>query len=239
MNILSFNSLPIKDIYNSFVNNKSKDKSDMILEPLQSMIQLALLSVLPVGTKIAIEENILYLQLPSIIQPISRWYNIHKKDDIYFLFQVIKRFIHWYNPTINIKSPLTHELYHLIINMSIEGLNNLLKTYNSSGSNALIQVVSMYKNILESNEKDYEKILPKVDKNEKNIDIEKTNIDEVFQHIILLYNSNLIDIIFNSLIIIQKEETLDNINNYINGLNLLMSKNNKSIQNWIKVKLMI
>jgi hypothetical protein len=58
----------------------------------------------------------------------------------------------------------------------------------------------MYKNILESNEKDYEKILPKVDKNEKNIDIEKTNIDEVFQHIILLYNSNLIDIILNSLI---------------------------------------
>jgi hypothetical protein len=229
MNILNFNSLPIKDIYNSFVNNKSKDKSDMILEPLQSMIQLALLSVLPVGTKIAIEENILYLQLPSIIQPISRWYNIHKKDDIYFLFQVIKRFIHWYNPTINIKSPLTHELYHLIINMSIEGLNNLLKTYNSSGSNALIQVVSMYKNILESNEKDAD----------KNINIDKTNIDEVFQHIILLYNSNLIDIIFNSLIIIQKEETLDNINNYINGLNLLMSKNNKDIQNWIKVKLMI
>ena len=32
----------------------------MILEPLQSMIQLALLSICPVGTKLRIKENILY-----------------------------------------------------------------------------------------------------------------------------------------------------------------------------------
>lgn len=232
--ILSFNTIPIKDIYNSLIHSKPKDKADMILEPLQSMIQLALLSVLPVGTKIAIEENILSLQLPSITQPISRWYNINKKDDIYFLYQVIKRFIQWYNPVINNKSPLNHDLYKNIIKMSIGGLNNLLKTYNSSASNALIQVVSMYKNILESDEKDYEKLLPKVDKNHPH-----GNIDEVFQNIIELYNNNIIEIISNCLIILQKEDSLENINNYINGLNSIMCKNNKDIQSWIKVKLML
>ena len=50
---------------------KPKDKIDMILEPLQSMIQLAILSVKPIGTKLAIHENILYIQEPSIIQPIN------------------------------------------------------------------------------------------------------------------------------------------------------------------------
>ena len=78
--ILSFNTIPIKDIYNSLIHSKPKDKADMILEPLQSMFQLALLSRTPIGTKLAIHENILYLQLPGMTQPVSRWYNADKKD---------------------------------------------------------------------------------------------------------------------------------------------------------------
>ena len=114
-------------LYNTFIYNKQKDKVDMILEPLQSMLQLALLSICPVGTKLRIKENILYLQMPNIAQPIVRWYNADKKDDLYFLYAVIKRFITWYNPTLNNKSMMSMELYQLIITMSIEGLNNLFK----------------------------------------------------------------------------------------------------------------
>ena len=128
------NAYQIKNFY------RPKDKIDMILEPLQSMVQLALLGRTPIGTKLAIYENILYLQTPTFIQPISRWYNADKKDDLFFLFQVIKRFIKWYNPTVSSKSPLTEELYQIIVKMSVEGLNNLLKTYSSSDSNAVSQV---------------------------------------------------------------------------------------------------
>ena len=52
-------------MYNALIYNKQKDKIDMILEPLQSMIQLALLSICPVGTKLRIKENILYLHNPA------------------------------------------------------------------------------------------------------------------------------------------------------------------------------
>lgn len=98
-NLLGINSSQLKSIYNTlYINNKQKDKLDMILEPLQAMIQLSLLSVSPIGTKLTIQENILYLQHPSFIQPFSRWYNADKKDDLYYLFQVIRRFIKWYNP---------------------------------------------------------------------------------------------------------------------------------------------
>ena len=65
------------------LSNRQKDKIDMILEPLQAMIQLALLSICPIGTKLRIQENILYLQTPTITQSISRWYNSDKKDDLY------------------------------------------------------------------------------------------------------------------------------------------------------------
>ena len=205
--------------------SKSKDNIDMILEPLQSMIQLALLSVSPIGTKLTIQENILYLQYPNIIQPLSRWYNADKKDDMYFLFQVIKRFIKWYNPAINKKSIITKELYQLISTMSIMGLNNLLKTYGSSDSNTIIQVINMYKELLENND------------SHKYEEVDKINIDEVFENITKLYDIVLHDIIYCTLQLIKKEEDVELICNFTNGLNLILSKNNKLIKDWIKVNL--
>jgi hypothetical protein len=126
-NLFNFKSIQLYNLYNNLLFHKYKDKLDMILEPLQSMIQLAILSVKPIGTKLAIHENILYIQEPSIIQPINRWYNSDKKDDLYFLFQVIKRFIKWYNPENNNKI-LSSKLYNLICSMSLLGLDNLVKT---------------------------------------------------------------------------------------------------------------
>ena len=219
------NSNTLITLYNSLAFHKSKDKIDMVLEPLQAMIQLALLSMSPIGTKLTIQENILYLQYPNIIQPLSRWYNADKKDDMYFLFQVIKRFIKWYNPAINKKSIITKELYQLISTMSIMGLNNLLKTYGSSDSNTIIQVINMYKELLENND------------SHKYEEVDKINIDEVFENITKLYDIVLHDIIYCTLQLIKKEEDIELIYNFINGLNLILSKNNKLIKDWIKVNL--
>ena len=151
------------------------------------MLQLALLSVCPVGTKLRIKENILYLQMPNIAQPLVRWYNADKKDDLYFLYAVIKRFITWYNPELNDKSIMSLELYKLIITMSIEGLNNLFKTYTASDSNTVIHVIQMYKNLLEYNN---DKIMLEdyIVDGEKN----KVNIDEVFEKIITIYDNNIL-----------------------------------------------
>lgn len=238
MSLFSWKLSPVFDIYNSVIVVKPRDKTSMILEPLHGMIQLALLSVLPVGTKIAIDNNLMQLQLPTIIQPIARWYNIYKKDDIYFLFQVIKRFIKWYNPANNQHSPLNKELYKLIIQMSINGLGNLLKTYDSSNSNALIQIVSMYRSMLAHD--GFEKVLQTTVEFEKStLQDNNHDIDEVFQSVITLYDPLLIATLHNTMLMIQKEENLEVINNMISGLSLLMHKTNKKIQSWIKQKLMI
>jgi hypothetical protein len=217
----------LKTLYHTISFHKTKDKIAMVLEPLQSMIQLALLSASPIGTKMTIQENILYLQLPGITQPVSRWYNADKKDDVYFLFQVIKRFHKWYNPTISKKSPINSNTYELIKKMSLEGFDNLIKTYGSTDSNTIIQVLTMYKSLLASGNISDDKV---------NTD-DKINLDEVFEDVITTYSANLINIIYNTLLLVEKEEDPEALMQYIDGLNLIMAKNNKQIQNWIKVNL--
>jgi len=221
-------------IYNIFAYSKPKGKIDTILEPLQSMIQLALLSICPVGTKLRIQENILYLQSPTIIQPFSRWYHSDKKDDLYFLYAVIKRFIKWYHPTNNKMSPVSMELYQLIITMSIEGLNNLFKTYSTSDTNTVIHVIQMYKNLLEYNN---DKIL--LDEFILDADKNKINIDEVFEKIIDIYEKPLLSVIFDILTLLHFEKDISTQNNIMDGLNLILHKSSKLIREWIQLNLVL
>jgi hypothetical protein len=221
-------------IYQTFLSTKSKDKLDMILEPLQAMVQLALLSICPVGTKLQIQENILYLQSPTLLQPVARWYHSDKKDDLYFLYSVIKRFIKWYNPNSNKKSPVSTELYQLMTSMSIEGLNVLFKTYSTSESNTVIHVIQMYKNLLEYNN---DKIMTE----EYLVDMEKNkiNIDEVFENIIHVYDSTTLQVIYHTLVLIRQEQDLLIQQQVINGLSLILTKVNRSIRDWIKLNMVL
>ena len=230
MNTILTNITPtqIKTLYNSLFYKSSKDKTDMVLEPLQAIVQLAILSLCPIGTKLTIQENILYLQQPNVIQPISRWYNADKKDDLLFLFQVIRRFIKWYNPRNNTNSPISIELYRLIVGMAVQGLDKLIKTYSSIDCNTITQVVNMYKNLLQTQD---------------NQDIDKLfsdnglNMDEVFQRIISLYNEMTINIINNFLLLISNETDDDCLFDFIEGFNLIIKKTNTMTKNWIKENL--
>lgn len=221
-------------IYNVFAYNKPKGKIDTILEPLQSMIQIALLSICPVGTKLRIQDNILYLQSPNIIQPLSRWYHSDKKDDLYFLYAVIKRFIKWYHPNNNKNSPVSLELYQLIITMSIEGLNNLFKTYSTSDTNTVIHVIQMYKNLLEYNN---DKLL--LDEFIIDADKNKINIDEVFEKIIVNYQQPLLNVIFNILTLLQHETDINTQTHIMEGLNHILHNNNRHIKEWIQLNLVL
>ena len=216
------------------LSNRQKDKIDMILEPLQAMIQLALLSICPIGTKLRIQENILYLQTPTITQSLSRWYNSDKKDDLYFLYSVVKRYIKWYNPALNKKSPLSADLYQLITKMAKEGFDNLFKTYSSSDSNTVIHVIQMYKNLLEYNN---DKIL--VDEYIVDVEKNKVNIDEVFERIIDIYDPHILQITQHTLLMMQEENDPSNQGHHLDGLNQMFMKYNKAIKEWIKVNLIL
>lgn len=231
--LLPFKTPPsLTSLYQSLTASKSKDKVDMILEPLQAMIQLALLSICPIGTKLRIQENILHLQSPTLIQPIARWYYADKKDDVYFLYGVIKRYLKWYNPRMNEKSPVSPELYQLVTSMAMEGLNQLFKTYSSSDSNTVIHVIQMYKNLLEYNN-------DKIMGDEFLVDAERNriNIDEVFEKIVGIYDGTLLSMLQNTLELVRAEEDETNRVYMMEGLNLILYKVTKAIRDWIRVNL--
>lgn len=222
----------LSSLYQSLTATKSKDKVDMILEPLQAMIQLALLSICPIGTKLRIQENILHLQSPTLIQPITRWYYADKKDDVYFLYGVIKRYLKWYNPRMNEKSPMSPELYQLVTGMATEGLDQLFKTYSSSDSNTVIHVIQMYKNLLEYNN---DKIM--ADEFVMDAEKNKINIDEVFEKIVGIYDATLLQMLHHGLELIRKEEDETNRVYMMEGLNLILYKATKAIREWIRMNL--
>ena len=85
-----------KLIHDSFGTRPNQEKTDRVLEPLQAMVQLALLSYCPIGTKLCVNNNILSLQLPTFSQGVWRWFNKDSKDDLYFLFNAVKRYYMWY-----------------------------------------------------------------------------------------------------------------------------------------------
>lgn len=237
--ILSLAPTQLKNIYNNFIQTKIKGKQNIILEPLQVMVQLSLLSFCPIGTKITINNNILSLQPPTITQPINRWFNYDKKDDIYHLFQVIKRFIKWYNNgnNNNSSSIINNLFYSILVEQSKKGLDNLIKTYQNCDMLTIIPVLNMYKDLL--NTCDINKIHPE----EKAETIEfseiNKNIDQIFFNISTIYTKEIIDVIFHMLQLLKKENNTNIIENYIDGLNIILLNINNKITVWINDNLII
>jgi hypothetical protein len=133
-------------LYNAIVSKK-KERFDIILEPLQAFIQIALLAFTPVDSKLNIYNNILYIQIPGWKQSIMRTYYSDSKNDLFFLFNVIKRFNTFYKHLISIQNKDTN-LFKLLKELSNKGIDNLLQTYKQTENPALLHTLNIYKDIL-------------------------------------------------------------------------------------------
>lgn len=118
--LISPNTLPDN---NSTINTKL-----FILDPLTVIIKLAILSNKPIGTKICIQNNVLYFQEPGPFQAICRYiYNTNKTDLQYM-----------YNPIqLACQQFLTKEYVQKTPRMKIlfkcaqRGLEKLMETYKN------------------------------------------------------------------------------------------------------------
>lgn len=246
----------VKNIFKYFTSNNKKEKLDYVLEPLQSMVQLCLLSFCPIGTKLTIYDNLLYIQQPSIGQGIIRYLNDDTKDDLYFLMNVFRRFIIYYD-FLKTEYP---EMYRLLIQYSQQGLDKLIQTYSDASKVSLLHSLKMYKLILsnvaffeslnneyydnlkvenESSETKsknntfinwFSKIEEKQEDTEEDTD-DKTNFDSVFKRIRNIYKPEYLQLYENILktLILNAE----NIENTIDGTNLIFKPINEQIKKWI------
>ncbi len=193
-----------------------KERSDLILEPFQVMVQLSLVGYCPVGTKISISNNILKLQKPTLFQGVLRYWNNDNKDDLYYLFHAIRRYMKWY------KDP-NNKITVFILELAKKGIEKLIETYAQSDKKSITQTLSLYKNVLELEKDD---IFKEHNKN-------TINMDNVFENIKKLYTDNIYRLVYNSFVTIQEEENEDYRQEYINGLEIILNPINHKIKKWV------
>jgi len=131
----------LKSIYDSinFYRNTFPEDNRQILDPLTTMIKLALLGYKPVGTKLAIDNNKIYFQEPFYLQGVFRWAYGYKKYELHHLLNPIIKAVKRYsvsNPSIK-----------FIFQSAILGLDRLKETYNNSSS-VTVHSLDLYTSII-------------------------------------------------------------------------------------------
>ena len=202
------------------LRTKEKERADLILEPMQVMIQLAMLAHSPIGTKISVNNNILSIQPPALTQGVLRWWNNDNKDDLYYLFHAIRRYYKWYKNQNDI-------VYQYILGWAIKGIDKLSETYNKADKNNIRHTLALYKNVLDL----------KADEIFKDNKEDTVNIDNVFKAIIHIYDDKLIYVIHNTLVMMEEETNTEYIKKYLDGLTLILEPMNIKIRKWIIEKL--
>ena len=147
-------------IYNFIKSDKKKERFDIILEPLQALTQLSALAFCPIGSKLTISNNLLYIQIPGWGQGLLRSFNNDKHDDLFFLFNVIVRFNDFYGYLKNTSGSSSGggggeedtKLFKLLIKLAKQGIDNLLLTYSTIDQPSLLHTLQMYQTLLDNPE---------------------------------------------------------------------------------------
>lgn len=244
-------------LYKTVSSRRKKERFETILEPLQAILQIALLSFHPVGTKLTIQHNILMLQPPAYSQSVARWYNNDTKEDLYFLFNVFHRFKKFYAhyKSDASGSSVQHRLYALLIDLSKTGINKLIRTYGQTDKPHILQTLTMYKFILDdqlspelmtlpppaanptSSSKPY-KMKPIANDDDdsssvggKEMSSSNNTVDDIFITIVDIYTPELLNIIYNALILTRDNES--NYQAYADGLNKILEPTCIQLKKWI------
>jgi hypothetical protein len=118
MNIVS----SIKDD-NSNVNVKL-----FILDPLSVIVKLAILSNKPIGTKLLIQNNVVYFQEPGPFQAFCRIFYKSNKTDLQYMYNPINiACLHFLSKDFVGKTPRIKQLFIC----AQKGLKNLMETYKN------------------------------------------------------------------------------------------------------------
>ena len=223
-------------IYNLFKRDKKKERFDIILEPLQAITQLALLSFCPKGSKLTISNNLLFIQPPYWGQGLWRSYNQDGKEDLYFLFNAIIRFNKFYS-YLQEESEEYSSLFFLLVQLSKAGIDKLLQTYSNTEQPALLHTLQLYRNLLDKPAL-FSGDEPEIPHLERGASATATatvskanNINDVFISIRDLYDSHELIILYQTLKLLEKKP--EKYDTYIKGINTLLSPVHEQIQKWI------
>jgi hypothetical protein len=125
------------------INNITSTNKNDILDPLSIIVKLFIYYHKPLGTKISIGNNRIYIQDSTYIQGLIRRYNGDSKNDINILLCPILYACITYLADTNIR-----ELYLPIFEISLQALTNMKQTYANTpiiyNIEHIINVIQMY-----------------------------------------------------------------------------------------------
>ena len=207
------------NLYSLFKKDYRKERFDIILEPLQAMTQLAFLAFYPIGSKLSINNNLIFIQSSSWAQGVLRTYNHDKRDDVFFLFNAIMRFNRFY-VYLREENDDLRNLFELLITLGKLGIDKLLQTYANVDQASLLHTLQMYRTMLD-----------KPDVFCRDTDNSKKDIDEVFIKIRYIYSVNDLYILYHTLLLLEKQP--ENYVSYMTGINAIMQPKYDAIKKWI------
>jgi hypothetical protein len=151
VNFLS--KLKITDYSNMVLDFFKKKKSDkQILDPLTTIVKIALLSFYEKGSKLSIINNKICIQEPSFYQGTVRWTYGDSRNKLFNLREPIEYCMLWFPYS---KYKELKQIYLLAIN----GLNNLKESYKDGDDNydLIDHLIDYYVKIINENFKNMEK----------------------------------------------------------------------------------
>jgi hypothetical protein len=109
-------------------NNENINIKTILLDPLSVIIKLAILSNKPCGTKVLINNNVMYLQEPGLFQAVCRKIYNSNKTDLQYMYNPIQIACKYFLSKEKIKEiPRIKILFQYAQN----GLKNLMETYKT------------------------------------------------------------------------------------------------------------
>jgi hypothetical protein len=109
-------------------NNTKINIKLFLLDPLSVIIKLAILGNKPIGTKILIQNNIMYFQEPGIFQSITRMFYNSNKTDLQYMYNPIQIACSTFLSKESIQE--TPRLKSLFMSAQ-EGIKRLIETYKN------------------------------------------------------------------------------------------------------------
>ena len=97
-----------------------------ILEPINTIIILVIVSFKDEGVKIAIQDNKIIVQDYNFLQPINRWYHGNTREDIQYLLKPIVRALEMLKPFES-----ENEKIKKLFEYAINGIEKLKISYNN------------------------------------------------------------------------------------------------------------
>lgn len=107
---------------------EESNAEETLFEPVLVVSRLAQASLYPVGTKLYVRDNAIYIQPPSLFQSVNRWWSGDSREDLSYLYEPIQRFTQIYK---NKAHKRHREILKGIVENAIVGLEKVRDTYGA------------------------------------------------------------------------------------------------------------